>query len=388
MAPRLRRHRTTAPSPPSPLRRAGFRPLRADPLADFLRRARAADPCSISGSASSVRAAAAHTAPAAAAVEQLRPRHAEEQDRYAGRQERHVSMRSRRTSSPHWMSSKTATSGLSAATASSSLRNAHAISSASRALASRGRRRAPPRATGSSSSRGRCGSSCLSTSTIGHYVIPPRTRGSGPGRPSRPSPPGTPPRAATCPHPLRHNRDQLALRRSRTRSQASASVQLLLPSHQGESNCRCAGVVDTATSRQAGTGSALPTPEARRARSRQLLEPDAASSRRAGLTGLRRPCSLAATLTASPVASRSSVPVTTSPVQMPIRPSMPSSGMATCISAAAWSARTASSSCTAGTPKTAITASPMNFSTVPPWLSMIDFICSKYRASSPRSASG
>ena len=34
-------------------------------------------------------------------------------------------------------------------------------------------------------------------------------------------------------------------------------------------------------------------------------------------------------------------------------------------------ARRASSSCTPGTPKTAITASPMNFSTVPPWRSTI-----------------
>ena len=37
-------------------------------------------------------------------------------------------------------------------------------------------------------------------------------------------------------------------------------------------------------------------------------------------------CSRAATFTASPVASRSSVPVTTSPVLTPIRPSIPSSG--------------------------------------------------------------
>ena len=37
----------------------------------------------------------------------------------------------------------------------------------------------------------------------------------------------------------------------------------------------------------------------------------------------------------------------------------------------------ASSSCTTGTPKTAITASPTNFSTVPPWRSTISFIRSK-----------
>ena len=39
-------------------------------------------------------------------------------------------------------------------------------------------------------------------------------------------------------------------------------------------------------------------------------------------------------------------------------------------SRAARTARSASSSCSSGTPKTAMTASPMNFSTVPPWRSI------------------
>jgi len=86
-------------------------------------------------------------------------------------------------------------------------------------------------------------------------------------------------------------------------------------------------------------------------------------------------------LTASPVASRSSVPVSTSPVLTPIRPSTPSSGSALRISTAARQARSASSSCAAGTPNTAITASPMNFSTEPPCDSTIPLIRSKYRAS-------
>ena len=47
------------------------------------------------------------------------------------------------------------------------------------------------------------------------------------------------------------------------------------------------------------------------------------------------------------------------------------------ISTAARQARSASSSCAAGTPNTAITASPMNFSTVPPCDSTIAFIRSK-----------
>ncbi len=47
------------------------------------------------------------------------------------------------------------------------------------------------------------------------------------------------------------------------------------------------------------------------------------------------------------------------------------------MSAAARTARKASSSWTTGTPKTAITASPMNFSTVPPWRSIAARIESK-----------
>jgi len=93
-------------------------------------------------------------------------------------------------------------------------------------------------------------------------------------------------------------------------------------------------------------------------------------------------------LTASPVASRSSVPVSTSPVLTPIRPSTPSSGSALRISTAARQARSASSSCAAGTPNTAITASPMNFSTEPPCDSTIPLIRSKYRASTACNASG
>ena len=53
------------------------------------------------------------------------------------------------------------------------------------------------------------------------------------------------------------------------------------------------------------------------------------------------------------------------------------SGNAARISTAARQARRASSSCTCGTPNTAITASPMNFSTEPPCDSTIAFIRSK-----------
>ena len=57
-----------------------------------------------------------------------------------------------------------------------------------------------------------------------------------------------------------------------------------------------------------------------------------------------------------------------SPVRMPARArrSGSSSGIAAVRSSAALTARSASSSCATGAPQTAITASPMNFSTVPP----------------------
>ena len=80
----------------------------------------------------------------------------------------------------------------------------------------------------------------------------------------------------------------------------------------------------------------------------------------------------AATLTASPVTSVSpSPPTTTSPVLTPMRASSPCSAIAARISAAARTARSASSSCETGIPKTAMTASPTNFSTVPPCRSTI-----------------
>jgi hypothetical protein len=72
----------------------------------------------------------------------------------------------------------------------------------------------------------------------------------------------------------------------------------------------------------------------------------------------------------------------------PMRPSTPSSGSASRIATAARNDLSASSSCTTGTPKTAITASPMNFSTEPPCCSTIAFMRSKYRARTTRSASG
>ncbi len=90
--------------------------------------------------------------------------------------------------------------------------------------------------------------------------------------------------------------------------------------------------------------------------------------------------SRAATFTVSPETiawpSPNSREYSTSPVFTPIRSRSRarragssaafSPSMARCMSQAARTPRSTSSSCTRGTPKTAITASPMNFSTVPP----------------------
>ena len=83
--------------------------------------------------------------------------------------------------------------------------------------------------------------------------------------------------------------------------------------------------------------------------------------------------SRAATLTASPVTNElpsRGRPTITSPVLTPIRRAScpPNSSVSrSCMASAAWSARSAWSSRAAGAPKAAMTASPANFSTVPPY---------------------
>ena len=79
----------------------------------------------------------------------------------------------------------------------------------------------------------------------------------------------------------------------------------------------------------------------------------------------------------SPASGRASSATSASPVFTPTRTDsdMPgsavfSSPMTSRIANAARTARSASSSCATGAPKTAITASPMNFSTVPPYASI------------------
>jgi len=109
-------------------------------------------------------------------------------------------------------------------------------------------------------------------------------------------------------------------------------------------------------------------------------------------------CTRAAVFTASPATmpSPTAPSVTaTSPVTTPARAASPvaSASAPSCPtvatrSSAARTGRSASPSVAAGVPQTAITASPMNFSTTPPYRPMTVRAAAKYRDSSSRTASG
>ena len=109
-------------------------------------------------------------------------------------------------------------------------------------------------------------------------------------------------------------------------------------------------------------------------------------------------CTRAAVFTASPATMPSLVApkvTATSPVTTPARAarpgtpaSVPRSPTAATRSSAARTARSASPSAAAGVPHTAITASPMNFSTTPPYRPITVRARSKYCDSSSRTASG
>ena len=95
-------------------------------------------------------------------------------------------------------------------------------------------------------------------------------------------------------------------------------------------------------------------------------------------------------LTASPVANvdSDSSSTTTSPDSIPIRTSSPSSLTDSRIPSAARTARSASSSCAWGMPNAAMTASPANFSTSPPWVMTQWETLSKYCWTRRRAISG
>ena len=92
----------------------------------------------------------------------------------------------------------------------------------------------------------------------------------------------------------------------------------------------------------------------------------------------------------SPSAGRAPSAISASPVLTATRSwsSFPSCVTQSRIASAARTARSGSSSCAVGAPKSATTASPMNFSTVPPKRSSSPRRCAWYGASRPRTSSG
>ncbi len=295
------------------------------------------------------------------------------------------------------MSSTTTTSGRFAASVSNRLRNAQAVSSgdppSSCAPTAPAISRAAtfPRSMGvrirSSSASGSSPATSRTTSASGRYVMP------WPYAMHRP----TTIRASVSSEAIssRARRDfpmpgvptivASAQERSRTaasnapRSSSSSWRRPTKGVEIGRANAGTSG--RSPSSRRAASGSALPF-AARGAvasattASRTASYVASPSSTSPGAAACSR---RAATLTASPVASFWSPappPTITSPVLIPVRVRMttPCSDSSSALSAASRSpssdaartARSASSSRTAGMPKTAITASPMNFSTTPP----------------------
>ena len=150
----------------------------------------------------------------------------------------------------------------------------------------------------------------------------------------------------------------------------------------------------TRSARHAGTGAALPLSVCSPAGSKAIAFEAArcvASPTRTepgGATDWRRD----AVFTRSPATMPCpTAPIMTaaSPVSTPARASIPGPSALTAwtSSSPARTARSASSSCAVGAPQTAITASPMNFSTVPPYRAITSDARSKYRPSTARTSS-
>ena len=185
--------------------------------------------------------------------------------------------------------------------------------------------------------------------------------------------------------------DRGSTARSNTASSAADSVSR--PT-SGESSCRVQPGAPGEPRRRSRRQRAPASPSARGVGSRRRRRrPEPAGSVASPMRispGIADCSSRAARLTASPVTNASPLPgspAITSPVLTPVRAatvtpqdrwnSWFSSSSVSRSSAAARTARSASSSWRRGTPKTATTASPMNFSTVPPWRPSTTFVSSK-----------
>ncbi len=156
----------------------------------------------------------------------------------------------------------------------------------------------------------------------------------------------------------------------------------------------------TASARQARTGAALPLSVLSPAGSNASASPTTwrVASSTSTVPGSAAPWRREAVLTRSPVTipcpSASSVTAASPVVTAPRAWSWPDSREANCVptpattSIAARTARSASSSWAMGVPHTAITASPMNFSSDPPKWATVARASSKYRHWSSRTSSG
>ena len=236
-------------------------------------------------------------------------------------------------------------------------------------------------------SSSRISASAPATSASGRYVIP------SPYGTHRPTRTRASPRPFTnsetsrlfptpaCPNTVTSwGERSRATRAAASRSKASSSSRPITRAEES-ARARLRGLASSAL--QTWTGSALPFARSSRwspyeislCVARIVRSPTSTSPGTASCSNR------AATLTASPVTMSSpraiaSRPATTSPVLTPIR--RPTSlscraptrsandGKASRIASAARTARSASSSCACGTPKTARIASPMNFSVTPP----------------------
>ena len=148
----------------------------------------------------------------------------------------------------------------------------------------------------------------------------------------------------------------------------------------------------SASAAQTSTGSRLPFKSTDWC-SRKRTRPRASSTVRRPQSTSPGPAAFsrrAATFTVSPMTVMSSERPTavaiTSPEFTPIEKAR--SPPRPLMASAAATARSASSSCETGTPKTAITESPMNLSTVPPWAATISPSCRKAVSTSWATTSG
>ena len=288
------------------------------------------------------------------------------------------SMSSRKVGSAQWTSSKTRTSGLSAASASQNCRKIQAISGAGGGVSAS--------SAASTASRSSLGCACWTTSRSGQYVMPSPYERQRPqsaatffvrrvsSAASRDLPtPGGPETTATL--------TELGVGRAFSPRRSAASSRFRPTSGASSRRSNAGEASASSISRYARTGSFRPlmesSPSGSRVAAWSISRPASSPTK---ISSDPASCSSRAAMpTASPVTSRwrASVAVaTTSPVSKPIRTSSPipcsstswalRAAMPARMSSAARAARNASSSCETGVPKAAITASPANFSTVPP----------------------